>query len=375
MKKRIWGLSNILLAIVLLVYCCIPVACASSYSDVSGSDWHAEAIEYVKDAGLMAGTGAGTFRPNQLLTRSQIVAIFYRLAGNPEVEYMGRFQDVPIDAWYAPAVAWAYQMDITHGTTENTFSPSSNITREQLAVMLYNYLKAETIELPEAENPFWQMKDCWSVSPYAEKGVQTACDVGLMNPDQQYNFNPRKGVTRADAAVVFMRLSKALAGEKLTGSLIPNTAIDFTKYSQKQKDASALAVAQQIASVIPTDRSDAERIAMAAHIVSNYCKYGTYSHYMSGKDYRTAYGLFVKGDYTCAGTTRALGLVLTCMGYPWKHVNENQYEHQWCQLTIDGRTLMADGQTGEVWYENGDEDEYVSHLFAFMVDPWPYTRQ
>ena len=194
-----------------------------------------------------------------------------------------------------------------------------------------------------------------------------------MNPDQQHNFNPRNGVTRADAAVVFMRLSKALAGERLTGMMIPNTKIDFTKFSQKEKDASALAVAQQIASVIPSDRDDAERIAMAAHIVSQYSKFCEYT--MSGKDYRTAYGVFVKGEYSCAGSTRALGLVLTCMGYEWKHINENQYDHQWCELNINGKTLIADGQTGEVSYKDRDSTELVSHLFVSFIDPWPYTLQ
>lgn len=374
MKRHVSHIMGVLLPVLLITYACIPAVHASTYyNDVMENDWHAEAIDYVKEIGLMAGTENGKFQPDQILTRAEVVALLYRLAGSPEIEYMQQFQDVPANAWYAPAVVWAYQRDIAHGTTENTFSPSSNITREQLAVMIYNYLEAESIELPEAENPYWQMKDCWSISPYAERGVQTACDVGLMNPDQQYNFNPRKGVTRADAAVVFMRLSKVLAGEQLTGMLIPDTAINFSALSKKEKDAMALAVAQQIASVIPTDRSDIGRIMIAAHIVSSYSKFCTYT--MSGPDYWTAYGVLVKGEYSCAGSTRALGLVLTCMGYQWKHVNENLYTHQWCELNIGGRTIVADGQTGQVGYKEGNNVEYVSHPFVGFVNPWPYTRQ
>lgn len=373
MKKHISCFSRVLLATTMTICCYLPVAYASSYHDVSDSDWHTEAIEYVKETGLMAGTGNRNFQPDQLLTRAQIVAILHRLAGSPEAEYMGQFQDVPTDAWYTRPVAWAYEKGIVHGTSETTFSPSANITREQLAVIIYNYLKMKNVELEDAENALWRMKDCWSVSYYAEDGVVMACETGLMNPDQQYNFNPKSGVTRADAAVVFMRLSRALSGERLTGMLIPNTKIDFSKFSQKEKDASALAVAQQIASVIPADRDDAERIAMAAHIVSHYSKFCEYT--MSGKDYRTAYGVFVKGEYSCAGSTWALGLVLTCMGYEWRHINENQYSHQWCELTINGRTLTADGQTGEVCYKDGDSTELVSHLFVGFIDPWPYTLQ
>lgn len=84
-----------------------------------------------------------------------------------------------------------------------------------------------------------------------------------------------------------------------------------------------------------------EKIAKAASIVSWICC--TCQYTTDDADYPTAYGVFVKGVYTCAGSTRALGMVLNCMGYSWKHVNENQWEHQWCELEIDGKKGWADG--------------------------------
>lgn len=374
MKKRVSNVVGAILCLVLAVNCCLTIAYAAAYSDVAASDWHSDAIDYVTGIGLMKGVGNGNFQPNQPLTRAQVVALLYRLAGNPETAYSGQFQDVAEDAWYAIPVSWACQNDIVHGISETAFAPMANINREQLAVILYNYLDAIGTELPLAENALNRVKDCWAVSPYAEDGVVMVCESGLMNPDAQYNFNPRGHVTRADAAVVFMRLSKALAGERLTGMPIPGTEIDSSRLSlsQQEKDAQALAVAQQIAAVIPTDRSDIGRIMIAAHIVSSYSKFCTYT--MSGPDYWSAYGVFIKGEYSCAGSTRALGLVLSCMGYQWRHVNENQYSHQWCELEIGGRTVIADGQTGEVGYKTGDEVEYVSHPYVSFVDPWPYTR-
>lgn len=373
MKKRITHITATFLTVVLLVSFCLPVAYASTYQDVADSDWHTEAIEYVTAIDLMQGVGNGNFQPNQPLTRAQVATLLYRLTGSPKTEYVGQFQDVPRDEWYANSVSWAYQQGVVNGTSETTFSPSTNITREQLAVMIKNYVKTTGTKLKVAANALYRLKDCWSVSPYAEGGVTMMCEAGLMNPDGQYNFNPRNNVTRADAAVVFMRLSKALAGEQLTGMFIPNTAIDFSKLSlsQKEKDAQALNVAEQIAAVIPTDKSDIERVMMAAHIVSFYSKFCTYT--MSGPDYNTAYGVFIKGEYSCAGSARALGLVLTCMGFQWKHINQNQYSHQWCELNIDGRTVVADGQTGEVGYKTGNSVEYVSHPFVSFVDPWPST--
>lgn len=376
MKKRITHITATFLAIILLVSCCLPVVCASTYQDVEDSDWHTEAIEYVTTIGLMEGVGNGNFQPNQPLTRAQVVTLLYRLAGNPKTEYIGQFQDVPQDEWYASSVSWAYQQGIVNGTSETTFSPSTNITREQLAVMVYNYTKMKEIELQTAEKALYRVKDCWSVSLYAERGGMMVCQTGLMNPDSQYNFNPRQAVTRADAAVVFMRLSKALAGEQLTGMLVPSTAIDFSKLSlsQTEKDAQALAVAKQIAAVIPTEgKTDLERVQMAAHIVSHFSKFCSYT--MSGKDYSTAYGVFVKGEYSCAGSTRALGLVLTCMGYQWKHINENQYSHQWCEVYMDGQIGFADGQTGEVGYGTDTSLEFVNNPLISFIDPWPFTLQ
>lgn len=376
MKKCILNVMKVVLAVALALNCCLPIAHASTYHDVFDDDWYAEAIEYVTRHELMNGVGNGNFQPHQPLTRAQVVTLLYRLAGTPETEYEEQFQDVPKDEWYAAPVSWAYQQDVVHGTSKITFSPLTNITREQLATILFNYIKSIGAELPEAKSALDSLKDCWFVSPYAEESVWTMCHAAIMNPDAQYNFNPKGNVTRADAAVVFMRLSKALAGEQLTGTVIPNTAIDFSKLSlsQNEKDAQALAIAKQIAAIIPDNISDVQRIQMAAHIVSHYSKFCTYT--MSGPDYWSAYGVFVKGEYSCAGSTRALGLVLTCMGYQWWHMNENQYTHQWCEVNMDGRRGYADGQTGLVGY--GAEPSIageVNNPFVGSFDPWQSTLQ
>lgn len=114
-----------------------------------------------------------------------------------------------------------------------------------------------------------------------------------------------------------------------------------TKYDE------ALAVAKRLAAGI-TGSTDIEKVQAAAQIVAQYCLQCTYT--MEGADYATAYGVFVKGEYSCAGATRALGMLLGCMGYKWAHVNENLYTHQWVQLTMDGQLGWADGQIGYVGY-------------------------
>lgn len=110
-----------------------------------------------------------------------------------------------------------------------------------------------------------------------------------------------------------------------------------------EKEAQARVVAQQIADSI-TGNNDLEKVRQAAEIIAVYCMNSTYTS--SDPDYRTPYGLLCKGVYTCAGATRALGLVLECMGYSWEHVNENQWTHQWCKVTMDGKVGWADGMGG-----------------------------
>ena len=317
------------------------------YNDVSNDDFYAAGIVYVTEHGLMNGTGNSTFSPNEKLNRAQVATLLYRMEGSPDQAQTNIFGDVPEDEWYTDAVSWAASEGIVNGTGDGYFSPMLEITREQLAAMIERYTEAKEIELPTAQKYVSGFKDTWYVSPYAEDGVRLVWRVGIMNGDSQYNFGPKTIVDRAEAADILMRLDRAIGGEHLTVS-IPDTTPDQSLLSKQEKNEMALEVAKQIASVVPTDCSDLERVSIAAQIVSYYCSFCWYT--MGGTDYRTPYGVFIKGEYSCAGSTRALGMVLECMGYSWTHANENQYSHQWCELVMDGQQGFADGQVGIAGY-------------------------
>jgi hypothetical protein len=115
-----------------------------------------------------------------------------------------------------------------------------------------------------------------------------------------------------------------------------------------QKDAEARVIAQQIANSIPTGGTDLARVSAAARIVSSYCARAEYM--TTGPNYSTPYGVFIAGEYSCAGATRALGMVLSYMGFSWEHVNPNAWTHQWVRLTMDGQVGYADGQVGWAGY-------------------------
>lgn len=128
---------------------------------------------------------------------------------------------------------------------------------------------------------------------------------------------------------------------------LPRELVDPAGYRAEKREAKARAVAEELAAAIP-DGTDLERVSMAAAVVADYCSRAMYT--MDGEYYATAYGVFVKGEYSCAGATRALGMLLECMGYSWTHVNENLYTHQWVEVYMDGQLGWADGQLGMADY-------------------------
>lgn len=128
---------------------------------------------------------------------------------------------------------------------------------------------------------------------------------------------------------------------------LPRELVDPVGYRAEKREAKARAVAEEIAASI-TGSTDLERVSIAAAVVAEYCSCGVYT--MDGEYYDTAYGVFIKGEYSCAGATRALGMLLECMGYSWTHVNENLYTHQWVEVYMDGQLGWADGQLGTADY-------------------------
>lgn len=131
-------------------------------------------------------------------------------------------------------------------------------------------------------------------------------------------------------------------------------AHNYYKGLSKNEAALADMVAQNIAVSVmsnPSYTTDLQRVNAAAVAVAGYAANGTYGNDLN-KYYRSPYGVFVTGNYTCAGTTRALGRVLDYMGYPYIHMNENQWSHQWNAVVMDGQIGFADGMGGFAGYGN-----------------------
>ncbi len=167
------------------------------FYDVKTNDWFYNDVAYCYDAGLMNGTSATLFSPNDTTTRAQFVTVLYRLAKSPDVSSLStKFTDVVKGSYYENAVKWAQSWKVVEGTSETTFSPDARITREQMVTMLFRYAGAQA---PEGTLPF---TDAASVSNYARSAVLWATQNGIVNGMGDGTFVPQGYATRAQLARV-----------------------------------------------------------------------------------------------------------------------------------------------------------------------------
>lgn len=180
-------------------------AAASSFTDVPQNAWYYEPVTYMAENGYMSGTGGGKFSPNQTTTRAMFVTVLGRIAGIDQNQYKGTctFRDVKKD-WAEPYIAWASQNNIVNGIGDNRFGPNNYVTREQAAVILFNYLKKDytlTIDSQFLDNA----PDKVNVSSWAVEAMQWATSAALMRGDANGTLRPRYSATRAEIATIFKR--------------------------------------------------------------------------------------------------------------------------------------------------------------------------
>ena len=177
------------------------------FTDVT-KNWAYPGIQYCVTHGIMGGMGDGTFAPTGTTTRAQIVQILYNLEGTPAVSGTTPFTDLTAN-WYKPAILWAYQNNVVAGTSPTTFDPERPVTREQIAVILTQYmfhvLKMERTWTPADLSTF---PDGAQVSGWAKEAMQDAVALGLINgskaPDGTVYLDPQGSATRQQVATILM---------------------------------------------------------------------------------------------------------------------------------------------------------------------------
>ena len=153
----------------------------------------------------MSGTSATTFEPTANVTRAQFVTMIAGLAGADVTPYTdGKFTDVPSGTWYAPYVNWAAANNIVSGTSATTFDPNATISRQDMAVMLYNYTQQYGVQL--GQTAVTAFTDESSIAAYALPAVQALHSAGVFSGMPDGSFRPYATATREQACTVLCEL-------------------------------------------------------------------------------------------------------------------------------------------------------------------------
>ena len=175
------------------------------FSDVRTSDWFYNNVAYVVDQGLFTGTSASEFSPNQPMTRGMLVTVLGRMSAVNPSEYSGAsFSDVTQGQYYAPYVKWASEKGIVTGVGNNRFAPNTNISRQDLAVILYRYAQVMEISLPSTVSPN-TFTDNAKISSYASQAVSAIQQTGVITGKPGNLFDPQGNATRSEVAAMLHR--------------------------------------------------------------------------------------------------------------------------------------------------------------------------
>lgn len=179
-----------------------------AFTDVTTGAWYYDAVLYAFNNDLMVGTSDTTFGPDVSMTRAMLVAVLYRLADSPSVSGKMPFTDVEADTWYTDAVLWAYQNDIVAGTSDTTFAPLSDITREQIVAIFSRYTAKFAPDKAKATAELTGFADSTSVSDWAVGDMKWAVAQKIISGREDAGklyLQPQGNASRAEVATILMQ--------------------------------------------------------------------------------------------------------------------------------------------------------------------------
>jgi len=182
------------------------------FADVADTAWYYDGVVYAYENGVFSGTSTTAFSPAATMTRGQLVAVLWRMAGSPEPTKTAAFTDVDSDAYYAKAVNWAVEKGITSGKSTTSFDPKAAISRQQFATFLYQYAKLMKYDTTQGGMAIREFSDYGQISSYAGEAMAWANAAGLIQGSSTgtaaSKINPTGTATRGQVAVILMRFAK-----------------------------------------------------------------------------------------------------------------------------------------------------------------------
>ena len=181
------------------------------FVDVKPGSWYYESIVYAVSNGLMNGVGDSKFEPEEGMTRAMLVTVLWRYEGSPK-QRPSTFSDVRRGQWYSEAVSWAAKNGIVTGVGDNKFEPDTQITREQIATILYRYAQKKRADT-SARGSLSAFPDNGKVNGWAKTALQWCVGEGLIggtNENGKVYLDPQGTATRAQVATILMRYIEKL---------------------------------------------------------------------------------------------------------------------------------------------------------------------
>lgn len=185
----------------------VPEKWGNPFVDVKGGDWYYDAVEYTVEKGLLSGMSTNIFAPDTELSRAMVVQILYSMEGKPAVTGSSPFADVAEDAWYADAVKWAASQGIVDGVGDGRFAPEAQVTREQLALILFGY--AGSPDAPAQD--LTGFADAGQVSAWSADALRWAVGSNIISGKTGNVLNAQGTATRAEVAQMIMKFDSAQA--------------------------------------------------------------------------------------------------------------------------------------------------------------------
>ena len=178
------------------------------FIDVASGDWFRPYVSFVYGKGMMTGMSDTLFGPNVSTTRGMIVTIIYRME-NASATGVSPFTDVERDEYYADPISWASDNGVVLGYSETLFGPKDNITREQMAAILYRYCVSKGIDVANYGD-LSRFPDGDKVSDYAVEAMRWAVDRGLIAGMDDGRLDPTGTATRAQVATILNRFCEMI---------------------------------------------------------------------------------------------------------------------------------------------------------------------
>lgn len=198
----------------------VPVISEEKFSDLAGYEWAKTAVEALSDMGIINGIGNKSFAPSNNIKREEFAAMIVRLAKIEQSGIHNPFSDVNESDWFTAELSAAFKNGIINGMGDGTFGAGKNITRQDMAVILFNLAKRYGIDTKDA--PKSEFRDYSNISEYATEAIDFLAGKGIINGTDG-NMLPRRMATRAEAAKMIYEFIKVLDIENMQ-LLTENTA-------------------------------------------------------------------------------------------------------------------------------------------------------